>query len=243
MRDSLIANVRNGGDTSNLSWKIADQIVREIRDNGLNPGDTLPSENKMCETYDVSRTVIREAITRLSAVGVVETGNGRKPRIAAFNASQFADVLAHGLMINNITTAQIMEARRGVEVEAIRLATLRRSDEDLERIAANVAEMKKSTEDHTKFVDLDFAFHLEIATATRNPVFVYMITALRKPIVDTIKTSFRHMSANTQWLEKVAQDHALIFRLIEEQKIEAAVMALTNHLDQSLSAQNYWHLD
>jgi GntR family transcriptional repressor for pyruvate dehydrogenase complex len=227
----------------NLARKIADQIVREIRDNGLRPGDTLLPENKMCETYDVSRTVIREALTRLSAAGVVETGNGRKPRVAAFDASQFADVLTRGLMINDITTAQIMEARRGVEGEAIRLATLRRSDEDLERIAANVAEMKKCTEDYQKFADLDFAFHLGIATATRNPVFVYMITALRNPIVDTIKTSFHHTNASKQWLGKVAQDHALIFKLIDEQKVEAAVMAMTNHLDQSLSAQNYWRLD
>jgi DNA-binding FadR family transcriptional regulator len=196
----------------------------------------------MIEMYGVSRTVVREAITWLSAAGIVETGNGRRPCVAKFDPGVLANFFSHGLSTNEITTAQIMEARRGVEMESVRLAALRRDTENLERLFTILEKMENSTSDQALFVELDVEFHLEIAAAAKNQVLSYMIVALRKPIVDTIKTSFSHSKADTQWLKKVHQDHALIANLIREQKVEAVVMAMQNHLDQSLSAQNFWVL-
>jgi GntR family transcriptional repressor for pyruvate dehydrogenase complex len=234
---------KNSDYTLNLAQKIADKITQEIRASGVRPGDSLPPESAMCATYKVSRTVVREALTRLSAAGVVETGNGRKPRVAAFSADIFTDLLHHGLATNNISTAQMMEARRGLEIESVRLATLRRDEQDLDKIAESIDQMQSAIEDQSRFIELDFAFHLGIAEATKNPVIVYLMTALRQPVLKTILTSFRQTSPSKQWLKKIARDHTLIFKLIKEQKVEAAMMALTNHLDQSLSAQNYWPLD
>lgn len=226
-----------------LTDKLAKKIVSEIRSRGMAPGESLSPEAEMCERYGVSRTVLREAISYLSAVDVVETGNGRKPRVAGFNPDVLVAFFSHGLSIKEITSSQIMEARRGFEIEAVRLAALRRTDGDIARLEENLRQTSEALDDQSRFIALDFAFHVIIAEATQNRAFVYLLTALRQSIYDTISTSFTRKNASREWLDKVLEDHKLITRMLAEQKVDASFMAITRHLDQSISAQNIWSIN
>lgn len=237
----LIQNIRlKLGVALKLTHVISDKIAAHIKAENMLPGDTLPPESEMCATYEVSRTVIREALTLLSAVGIIKTGNGRKPCVANVNPDILTKLVIHALSIKDINTAQVMEARRSLEIESVRLASLRRSEQDLVRIETTLTEMKASINEHEKFIELDLRFHLDIAAASQNPVFIYLITALRKPISSGITIAFNQTGPDQKRLKRILKEHEVIARLIRKKSSDKAVNAMQEHLDQSYAAQNTW---
>jgi len=81
-----------------------------IRERGLLIGDNLPGEAELADRMGVSRTVIREAVRGLSVLGIIDIGNGRKPRVAAATAFPFVMSLAHATQTGQITVEQIWES-------------------------------------------------------------------------------------------------------------------------------------
>ena len=77
------------------------KIAAVIRDEKLRVGDQLPSEGALVDAMEVSRTVVRESIGALAALGIVDVGNGRKPRVAAATAFPFIMSLAHSAQTGN----------------------------------------------------------------------------------------------------------------------------------------------
>ena len=75
------------GSSHRLSDELADRLLDVIREQGLQPGDRLPSERELGEQFGVSRTVVREAVRNLAGRNVVRTRRGASPTVAAFPAS------------------------------------------------------------------------------------------------------------------------------------------------------------
>ena len=118
-----------------LSDQVADQLAAEIRRGGLAPGDRLPTEARLVEQFGVSRTVVREAVSRLKSLGLVDSRQGsgvfvRQPSSFAplnFEAQHAASQEA---------VIQMVEVRRALEAEVAALAAQRRSAADMQRIEA-----------------------------------------------------------------------------------------------------------
>jgi len=108
--------------SSSLVQKTMHRIAALIRDQKLKVGDQLPSEGELVDAMKVSRTVVRESIGALAALGIVDVGNGRKPRVAAATAFPFIMSVAHSAQTGQITVQQIWEARSCIEVKTGTLA-------------------------------------------------------------------------------------------------------------------------
>ena len=133
-------------------------IGERIRDGRLSPGDKLPTEAAIMTEFAVSRTVVREAISRLQASGLVETRHGigtfvlglGEPsgfRIAPEQVATLHEVIA------------MLELRIGVETEAAALAAQRRSEGDLQAMRVALAEVTAAVEAGRDAVEADFQFH------------------------------------------------------------------------------------
>jgi GntR family transcriptional repressor for pyruvate dehydrogenase complex len=158
-----------------LAQELVTVLSEQIRDGQLKRGDKLPTESAIMEAHGVSRTVVREAISRLQAAGQVETRHG----IGTFvldtpSPSGFRIDPATVVTLRDVLA--ILELRISLEVESAGLAALRRSDEQLAAMRAALDALNESAAHAGDAVASDFAFHLEIALSTGNRYFTDIMT-------------------------------------------------------------------
>ena len=153
-----------------LALELVDSLGERIRSGRLQTGDKLPTEAAIMGEFEVSRTVVREAISKLQASGLVETrhgigtfvlGLGDTPgfKIAPEQFNTLRDVIA------------VLELRIGLETEAASLAAQRRTDINLKGMRQALDEVTAAVNAGRDAVAADFQFHLEIARATQNSHF------------------------------------------------------------------------
>ena len=220
-----------------LALELVDSLGDRIRDGRLQLGDKLPTEAAIMREFNVSRTVVREAISKLQASGLVETrhgigtfvlGLGQAPgfKITPDQFSTLRDVIA------------VLELRIGMETEAAALAAQRRT-------AANITAMREALNNIAAALDAgrdavaaDFQFHLEIARATQNSHFVELMGTLGSMIIprarlDAASTVAEPSDDRRQYLRRVNGEHESIYDAIVGQDPDGARAAMRTHLANS----------
>ncbi len=161
--------------------QVAEALSGYIETAALTPGDRLPPERALMTALGVGRSSVREAVSQLQALGVLDAriGSGTfllKPvsaRTVHLPLSVEAGGLADGLLLT-------LEVRRGIEIEAAAAAARRRSDADVARISAALEAMEQVHEREGTSGEADFAFHLTIYDASGNPLFRQVLEQLRE---------------------------------------------------------------
>ncbi len=217
-----------------LVQEIVDSLASSLREGLIKPGDKLPSESEIMSRFDVSRTVVREALSKLQASKLVETRHGigtfalAPPeagnfRIAAADFSTVADVIA------------VLELRISVETEAAGLAAQRRTEANLAAMQAALTAFQDSIKQDSDAVPPDFDFHLEVARATGNPHFADLMTYLGTMIIPRtrVNTPRSAPEGRLNYLQRVHGEHENILDAIRNQDAEAARAAMRTHLSNS----------
>jgi len=118
-----------------LTQTLVDAFTQQVAMKQLKTGDKLPTEMSIMQTFGVSRTVVREALSKLQAAGLVETHHG----IGTFVLEPRADsrFRVSGVpMISDGDVQTALEFRLGIEVECAGLAALRRTPDQLKAMRA-----------------------------------------------------------------------------------------------------------
>src|SRR3954470_23623918 len=135
------------------SATMSTQIVAQVRDalfaRELRPGDFLGTEKDLASRFGVSRIVARDALRKLEAQGVVDikVGSGGGARIAQGNARLFAEALAVQLDLTGVSVSEIMDAQRAIESLAAELAAINATTEDHARLRDLLAEAERLIDD------------------------------------------------------------------------------------------------
>ncbi len=217
-----------------LALEIVDSLGQSIRTGELQPGDKLPTEAAIMLRFDVSRTVVREALSRLQASGLVETRHGigtfvsNQPvattfRIASEDLETVADVIA------------VLELRISLETEAAGLAAQRRTPQNLEALQGALKAFRLSIAEDSDAVPSDFQFHMEVARATGNQHFAELMTYLGSMIIPRtrVNTPNQAPEGRLQYLQRVHSEHESIFVAIRDQDVDAARASMRTHLGNS----------
>jgi DNA-binding FadR family transcriptional regulator len=170
----------------NLREQLLNEIGRQIVSGALAPGDILPKEDALSESYAVSRTVVREAIKGLAARGLVEsrpkTGTSVQPR----SEWQLLDPEVLEWMAASEPDGRFLlrlaEVRAAIEPAAAALAARYASEADLARIAEAFAQLETAGNDEEAWAAADLQFHASIAAACHNELLTYIVGALRRPL-------------------------------------------------------------
>ncbi len=216
-----------------LALELVESLGDRIRDGRLAEGAKLPTEAEIVEEFGVSRTVVREAISKLQAAGWVETrhgigtfvlglGEGAAFRIDREQLNTLRDVVA------------LLELRIGIETEAAALAALRRTPENLQALRGAVKAFADAVEARGSAVGPDFQFHLEIARETQNLHFSALMTSLGTTLIPRARLTGEGMD-DERWdyLRRVHGEHESIVDAIAAQDAEAARAAMRTHLANS----------
>ena len=165
MQEDLDAPARKR--THNLAHDLVAKLTQSILLGQMLPGDKLPSENTIVQEHGVSRTVVREAISKLQASGLVETRHG----IGTFVIERAPE---QGLRLNVDTALgvrSILELRLGLETQAAALAAQRRTEQQLAQMREALDDYQRLLANNDSCVEADRRFHLLIAEATGNVCF------------------------------------------------------------------------
>jgi len=218
-----------------LAHALVEDVATRIRAGSLRPADKLPTESEIMRAHGVSRTVVREAISRLQAAGLVETRHGigtfvLEPRQSVSLRLEPADVA------NAIDVLQVLELRISLESESAGLAALRRTEAQLAemRAALDAFETHVGAEgDDT--VSQDFRFHLQIARATGNRYFADIMAHLGATLIPRTRVNSSRLAMEDAgaYLRRVNREHEEIYEAIKRQDPEAARAAMRLHLTNS----------
>lgn len=139
------------------------------------PGDKLPSENELAAQYKVSRVTVRKALNMLLALGIIETRNGGGSYVQKFKFSRITDAAAK-IMVNHVTTEDILQYRRLLEIDAIRTVSMSAvKPVDINQLCRLCDQMEESARqgNYESFANYDFDFHRYICKMSHNALFVY----------------------------------------------------------------------
>src|SRR5512135_1083989 len=109
-----------------LADQAADRLLEYIEAQHLKPGDLLPSETSLAGSFGVSRPVIREALKNLEGKGIIEIVNGKGALVKPIDSDPLRLFFQRAMHLEKDAIIDLMEVRKGIEVEAAVLAAGRR---------------------------------------------------------------------------------------------------------------------
>ena len=204
-----------------------EQIMNLIKNDKLKPGDKLPPEREMAEKLSISRGSLREAFRVLESRGLIKSkpGGGRYIREIRKNGHNSTENII--LSLEKSSILELLEAREMFEVKIAKIAAQKATPEDIELIekALNKINEEEGLKDDKK-MESDTEFHLAIASASHNFVFINIIRLHLDLLKDTReKTQQIPGRREERWSE-----HQAILQAIKEHNSKKAGEAMLKHL-------------
>lgn len=246
MRNSPIsgpsqARAGNGNARAMAATKaasLADDLVQrfeqQIERGEMPPGARFPTEKAITESFGVSRTVVREAYSRLAARGLLISRRGSGAYVA--EGAQYRAFQVTPDEVSEIDDVlRLLEMRMGFEMEMAGLAAERRTDADLAEMRRALAAMDSST-DVDGSVAADAAFHAAIARATGNAYFLRFTQFLGVRLVPSRKLYLQGSDPkkHQRHARTINRDHEAIYAAIEGGDANAARRAARQHMQKSV---------
>jgi GntR family transcriptional repressor for pyruvate dehydrogenase complex len=218
--------------------KLADRLVGALREDiaggSLRPGAQLPTEGQLSERYGVSRTVVREAITRLAADGLVTARQGAGVFVNEPD-SETIGTMVSAIADNVSMVLNMLEVRMAIEIESAALAAQRRSASQEAEIMAAFTEFERALRRDEPTGAADFAFHRAIASATNNPFYVEILDVLGRRTIprDLVASMSAEIVQSQQYQQRLQAEHRAIMEAIADGDAESARDAMRKHLSAS----------
>ncbi|MDO2934708.1 FCD domain-containing protein [Paeniglutamicibacter sulfureus] len=217
----------------NLTAGLVEHLRGQISTGLIAPGDKLPSENALIAEHAVSRTVVREALTRLQAEGLVHTRRG---------AGSFAltppppETGAQARVPRTLAERrQLLEFRMGLESEAAAAAAITASAGTLSALDDALEAFRKAGTNASRSMSCDFDFHAAVAAGSGNPYFLDAVRHLGPAMIAMPLQRLKSRdSIPDSRLEQVATEHLGIRHAIASGNAMAAAAAMRVHLANSL---------
>jgi len=214
--------------------QVVQQILERIHAGEFAPGERLPTERELGELFGVSRGVIREAIKVLGAMGLVESRQGSGTYVSANIVPSVSRALVLSAKPDEASLIALMEFRRPLEIEAARLAALRRTDAEAHAIshAASSTVIGARASSTNAFVEGDANLHRQILAAARNPYLQTTLVALYDIMRDLGSMVVRMAGS----ISVAADQHQRLANAIARQESDEAGRIMAEHLDYAVTA-------
>ena len=206
----------------------AHALIRYIVDNGLKAGDRLPSERELVEMTGISRLPLREGLSMLRGLGVVEAYQGKGVFVKAMDMAGIFRTLSPLLKTQaDIDVQHIFEVRLHLEASIAELAAANRTDENLGALDAALNGMRENyVDDRRAYIDHDMTFHQELARATGNPLFHVLLSSITD-LLAQVQSLYRDQA---EFRERAIQEHAEILEAVRKRAPRQATSAMQQHM-------------
>jgi GntR family transcriptional repressor for pyruvate dehydrogenase complex len=203
-----------------------EQIMDLVKKSELKPGDKLPPERKLAEKLSISRGSLREAFRVLESKGLIKSKAGGGRFIREVKKETLIDTENVILNLEKSSILELLEAREIFEVKIVKLAAQRATTEDIELIEKALSRMNKVEISEDNKTELDTDFHLAIASASHNFVFINIIRLHLDLLKDTREKTWKIPGRR----EEQQEEHQAILQAIKEHDAKKAGEAMLEHL-------------
>ena len=200
---------------------VMDSLLKAMEAGTIWVGEELPPERDLAEALGISRNSLRECLVILSFMGIVENRGNRKILVKYADRFRKARSLID-LSYSQDTFEDFMEFRRTNEREIARLACIRATEEDLERLRNSVERLEADATDFEADVD----FHVNLAYASHNTIFAAMLNYVNSLILELRMRFFER----EEYHGKTAEAHRRIYEAVKARDEELAVYEMGRHL-------------
>ncbi len=218
-----------------LAEQVAENLLAFVDAQHLKAGDLLPSETSLATSFGVSRPVIREALKNLEGKGVIEIVNGKGAIVKPIDSDPLRLFFHRAMQLERSTILELVEIRKGLEVQAAILAAQRRQPEDLTCLTQTLEAMHNSLNDRETYARLDVEFHLQVAMASHNNMIIYLVESIREVLRNTINEGIRSRGEFLN-LSAIQQTHEKLLETLRSGDQEAARVVMTLHFDEAYAA-------
>ena len=224
-------------DPRGLAHAVAARLRTAIADGALTPGAKVPSEAQLSRGYEVSRTVVREAVSQLRAEGLVETFQGRGSFIAAAPGARGGRADGGIVLPVRRSARDVMELRLAIECEAAALAARRRTRAQIEVLDRALADLRQAVRTGGGVVGPDWAIHMAVAVASGNPLLIGVMESLGAQSVLRHRASVDDVDlVDPEHGALLVHEHAAIRDAVVRGDADAARSAVRVHLGRSLAS-------
>jgi GntR family transcriptional repressor for pyruvate dehydrogenase complex len=217
-----------------LAQQLMTSLSERIQDGKLRPGDKLPTESEIVSAYGVSRTVVREALSRLQASGLVETRHGIGTFVIEATPADPLRIAPEDVAtVKEVMT--VLELRVAIESEAAALAAARRTKAQLSEMRCTLDAFGASLAAGGDTVKSDFRFHMQIAEATGNRHFAKFMAHLGLMVIPRTRVESTRLAREDSraYLDRVNREHTDVLEAIARRDPEGARAAMRTHLANS----------
>jgi GntR family transcriptional repressor for pyruvate dehydrogenase complex len=213
-----------------VSSQIADQIRSSILAGEFSPGDKLPPERELAEMFGVSRPSVREALNVLAAAGLVMSYQGGGTVVMSLVETVAGNPLTELIRYEQERALDVIEVRKGMESWTAYYAAERALPEDLRRLEEIIDGMRRNLEGLQQSEDLDANFHIVIARATHNIVWLHLMQSLFDAMKEFQQSVWRAVYLTSEDHHLLFRHHSRIFKCIRSKDPVAAREAMLEHL-------------
>lgn len=212
--------------------EVAEVLLESIKKGELKPGDKLDSVQQLSENFQVGRSAIREALSALRAMGLVEMKQGEGTYIKGYEAENVTFPLTTAILMNKKDVADLLEVRKIIETGAASAAAKKRTAVNLAAMESALEAMKDAHGDEKVGEKADMDFHVAIAEASQNPLLVNLLNQVSGIMIETMKETRRLWLFSRQTTsEQLREEHVAIFNAISEGDEIKASKAMLTHLE------------
>ncbi|ENQ3104875.1 FadR family transcriptional regulator [Bacillus cereus] len=211
--------------------EVSEAILGMIKNGTLKPGDKLLPVHQLAEQFQVGRSAVREALSALRAMGLIEMKQGEGTYVKNFTASSLTSSLNSTLLMKQEDIVNLFEVRKVLEVGVVGAAALKRTEENIHNMKHWLDEMQKGIGDEQAGEKADFHFHMVIAEASHNNILLELMNHVSEMIAEAIGETRRIILYGEQTTaERLLEEHRKIYEAVLENDVEAAQQAMQNHL-------------
>lgn len=223
--------------------EVTEAIYELIRTGKLKPGQKLDSVQQLAENFQVGRSAIREALTSLRAMGLVEMRQGEGTYVRQFETDQIIFPLSTAILMNKEDIFHLLEVRKIIEVGTVAVAAQKRTAEQLSEIEEALGDMKRAHGNRELGEEADLKFHLAIAKGSQNTLLTTLLNQVSEMMALTMKETRRvWLYSKETTLDQLYDEHALIFKAIRDKDQEKASHYMMIHLENvEAILQKYYH--
>jgi len=213
-----------------ISAQIAEQIRNSIMSGEFVPGDRLPPERELAEMFGVSRPSVREALNILGASGLVEALQGGGTTVKSLMEQGSGNSLSDMIRVEQERALDVIEVRKCMESWTAYFAAKRALPEDLRRMEEIIDGMRQNLETLQPSEDLDANFHIVVARATHNIVWLHLMQNIFDAMKEFQRGVWRAVYLTEEDQHQLFNHHQGVYQAINNRDAEQARILMLEHL-------------
>jgi len=221
-------------ERQNIADIVYHKMLDMIIEGNWKPGEMIPSEYDLCEAFSVSRNTIRQSVHRLSALGILRSRQGKGTYVEKIDTGFYLNLLIPAVFLNEVDSISILEFMKSIQVECVRIACRKASEDDI-KILADYMNKMKTANDYDSYFSYDMGYHFYLAKLTGNHLFIKSMEIVEK----LLHVYLRDLVAFHGSKMSIGQ-HEDCYDSIRAHDVKKAVEIMEAHYDMLLGRMLDW---